>query len=182
MDPRFSRLAELAVSVGANVQPGQIVGVTAQIGEEEPARALAESAYRRGAKFVDVWFFDPWVKRARIEHAPEDTLDFVPGWYGQRLLALGEERSARVSFSGPVAPGLMDDLDQARVGRDQLPFLKEVGRIVNDRTTNWNGIACPNRAWAKLVFPDLEADEAYERLWQEVEHVLRLDEADPAAA
>src|SRR5206468_6294791 len=95
MDPRFSRLAELAVSVGANVQPGQIVGVTAQIGEEEPARALAESAYRRGAKFVDVWFFDPWVKRARIEHAPEDTLDFVPGWYGQRLLALGEERSAR---------------------------------------------------------------------------------------
>ena len=181
-EPRFTALAELAVSVGANVQPGQIVGVTAQVGEEEPARAIAETAYRRGAKFVDVWFFDPWVKRARIMHAPEDTLDFVPDWYGQRLLALGELRSARISLNGPVAPGLLDDLDPARVGRDQLPFLKEVGQIVNERTTNWNGIACPNRAWAKLVFPELDDDDAYERLWQQIEHVLRLDEPDPAAA
>src|SRR5439155_8894493 len=181
-DARLNRLADLAVSVGANVQPGQIVGVTAQVGEEEAARAVAESAYRRGAKFVDVWFFDPWVKRARMLHAPDDTLDFVPDWYGQRLLALGEGRGARISFSGPVAPGLMDDLDQARVGRDQLPFLKEVGQIVNDRTTNWNGIACPNRAWAKLVFPELDDDAAYERLWQQIEHVLRLDEPDPGAA
>src|SRR5439155_12356996 len=181
-DARLSRLADLAVNLGANVQPGQIVGVTAQIGEEEAARAVAESAYRRGAKFVDVWFFDPWIKAARIRHAPDDTLDFVPEWYGQRLLALGDERSARISFSGPTAPGLMDDLDQARVGRDQLPFLKEVNRIVNARTTNWNGIACPKRAWAKLVFPDLDEDAAYERLWERIEHVLRLDEADPIAA
>ena len=181
-DARLNRLADLAVNLGANVQPGQIVGVTAQIGEEEAARAVAESAYRRGAKFVDVWFFDPWIKAARIRHAPDDTLDFVPEWYGQRLLALGDERSARISFSGPTAPGLMDDLDQARVGRDQLPFLKEVNRIVNARTTNWNGIACPKRAWAKLVFPDLDEDAAYERLWERIEHVLRLDEADPIAA
>ena len=30
--------------------------------------------------------------------------------------------------------------------------------------------------------PDLPEDEAYERLWSELEHVLRLDEPDPAAA
>src|SRR5919201_4434849 len=105
-DQRLSRLADLAVDLGANVQQGQIVAVTAQIGEEEAARAVAESAYRRGAKFVDVWFFDPWVKRARMLHAPDDTLDFVPDWYGERLLALGDERGARISFSGPTAPGL----------------------------------------------------------------------------
>jgi aminopeptidase len=181
-DPRFKRLAELAVTRGANVQPGQIVAVTAYVGHEEAARAVAEAAYRRGAKFVDVAYFDPWLKRARVLHAPEETLDFVPPWYGERLLALGELRGARVSFSGTVAPGLTDDLDQARVGRDQLPYIKEVGTIVNARTTNWNGIACPSRAWATLVFPDLDEDAAYERLWTEIEHVLRLDEDDAAAA
>jgi aminopeptidase len=181
-DPRFTRLAELAVSQGANVQPGQIVGVTANIGQEEAARAVADAAYRRGAKFVDVWYFDPWVKRARILHAPDDTLDFVPPWLGERLLKLGELRGARISFNGTVAPGLMNDLDQARLGRDQLPFLKEVNIVVNDRTTNWNGITCPGRPWAKLVFPDLDDEAAYERLWMEIEHVLRLDENDPAAA
>jgi aminopeptidase len=32
------------------------------------------------------------------------------------------------------------------------------------------------------VHPELSEDDAYERLWQELEHVLRLDEPDPGAA
>ena len=68
MADRWTRLAELAVH-GANIQAGQIVLVTAEIGQEELARAVAAAAYDRGAKFVDVDYFDPWVKRARIEHA-----------------------------------------------------------------------------------------------------------------
>ena len=48
----------------------------------ELARAIADSAYRHGARFVDVQYFDPYVKRARIAHAAEETLDFVPSWFG----------------------------------------------------------------------------------------------------
>ena len=81
MDDRFQALAELAVH-GANVQPGQVVAVGATIGQEELARAVAEAAYKRGALFVDVAYFDPYVKRARIEHADPETLEFVPPWYG----------------------------------------------------------------------------------------------------
>ena len=54
----FTRLAELSVH-GANVQEGQVVLVQAEIGLEEQARATAEAAYKRGAKFVDVEYFDP---------------------------------------------------------------------------------------------------------------------------
>src|SRR5919109_61521 len=111
MDPRIERLAELAVRFGANVQPGQIVAVHATIGQEEFARATAAAAYDAGAKFVDVQYFDPWVKRVRIEHAAEETLEYVPPWYGERLLALGEHRAARIGFAGVIAPGLLNDLD-----------------------------------------------------------------------
>ena len=41
---------------------------------------------------------------------------------------------------------------------------------------------CPHPAWAKLVYPELDEDAAYERLWDELEHLLRLDEPDPVAA
>ena len=95
----ISRLADLAVGFGANVQRGQIVAIGAELGKEEIVRALAASAYRRGAKFVDVGWFDPWVKRARIQYAPEDTLDYVPPWLGERILALGDHRAARCSPS-----------------------------------------------------------------------------------
>jgi aminopeptidase len=131
---------------------------------------------------VDVSWFDPYLKRARIEHAEDDTLDYVPPWYGERMLALGESRAARIGLSGPVAPGIMDGLDPARLGRDQMPRLKESSRLVNERSTNWSIVPAPNRAWAQLVFGDLEPDDAEAELDRHLIHILRLDEADPVAA
>jgi aminopeptidase len=175
------RLAELAVSLGANVQPGQIVTVAADHGQYELARAVGEAAYKRGARFVDVQYFDPYLKRARIAFAADDTLEFVPSWFSYRILAIGEERAARISLAGPTTPGLLDDFDPERVGRDQLPFTKEVLQVIGERTSNWTVVPCPTEPWAKLVFPDLPPDEALDRLWEQVAHVCRLDEPDPVA-
>jgi aminopeptidase len=181
-DATLRRFADLVVGFGANLQEGQIASVGCEPGKEYLTRAVAESAYRHGARYVDVGWFDPWVKRARIEHAADDTLDYVPPWLGQKVLALGEHRAARIGLSGPSAPGLLADLDPVRAGRDRLPAVKESGQVVNERTTNWTIAPCPTPAWAALVHPDLPADEALARLEADVLHVLRLDEDDPIAA
>jgi aminopeptidase len=178
-DVTLARFADLVIGFGANLQPDQIVAIGCEPGKESLVRALAASAYRHGAKFVDVAWFDPHVKRARIEHAKPETLDFVPPWYGERILALGDAHAAYVALSGPTAPGLLADLDPALVGRDRLPMLKERMKVVNDRTTNWTIAPGPTPAWAQLVFPDLESAAALERLEHELLHVLRLDEDDP---
>ena len=178
----LARFADLVIGFGANVQQDQIVAIGCEPGKETLVRALAASAYRHGAKFVDVGWFDPHVKRARIEHARPETLEFVPPWYGERVLALGEQRAARVAISGPSAPGLMADLDPVLVGKDRLPTVPEGIKVVNERTTNWTICPGPTRTWADLVFPDLEAGERLERLEVELLHVLRLDEDDPVAA
>jgi len=181
-DATLERFADLVVGFAANVQPDQIVAIGAEPGKEELARALAASAYRAGAKFVDVSYFDLMVKRARLEHAAEDTLDFVPSWYGERVLELGRQRCARIGLTGPAMPGVLDDLDPGRTGRDQLPSLKEGAKVVNDRTTNWTAVPCPTPAWARLVHPDLPGDEAYAKLVEQILHICRLDEDDPIAA
>ena len=74
----LERFADLAIGFAANVQKGQVVAIGAELGKEAMVRALAAKAYQRGAKFVDVQYFDMHVKRARILHAEEDTLDYVP--------------------------------------------------------------------------------------------------------
>ena len=178
----LERFADLLVGFGANVQPDQIVAVGGEIGKEDAVRAIADSAYRHGARFVDASYFDLHVKHARLQHAAQDTLDFVPSWYGERILALGDQRAARIGLSGPIAPGLMDDIDPARAGMDQLPFVRESGKVVNDATTNWTIGPCPSLPWATLVHPDLGEDEALAKLVDELVHVLRLDEDDPVAA
>ena len=156
-DVTLARFAELAVDFGANLQPGQIVSLSrcarARSGSCERSPSAPTSS---GAKFVDLTWFDPWVKRARMAHAPDDTLEYVPPWYGERMLALGRERGAAITLSGPVAPGLLDDLDPVRAGRDRLPAIRETGEVVSRRELNWTILPGPTQAWANLVHPDLE--------------------------
>jgi aminopeptidase len=182
VDARVRALAELIVRFGANVQPGQIVAIGSEPGKERLARAVAVSAYQAGAKFVDLSVFDVHVKHARMQYAAEDSLDFVPPWYGQRMKALGEHRCAAIALTGPVAPRIMDGIDPARLARDLLPQVRESIEIVNHRTANWTAAPCPTLAWAELVHPELAPEEAFERLWHDVTHVCRVDEPDPVAA
>jgi aminopeptidase len=178
----LDRLADLAVAFSGNIQPGQIVSIEAETGMEPIVRAVAEKAYEHGARFVDPVYFDPYVKRARIEHAPEDTLEFVPEWYGSRMLALGDEHAARIIFVPRVSPGVLNGVDPKRAGRDQLPDLKERLVIINKRLINWSILPYPTQSWADLVYPDLESGAALAKLTRELMHVCRLDEDDPVAA
>ena len=174
-------LAELAV-FGANVQPGQLVAITSYIGKEDVTRRIARAAYGRGATYVDVVYFDQWVKRERILYAADDTLDFVPPWMRERLFYLSDEHAARISLSGPHAPRALADLDPTRAGRDLLPYLPETGEVVNRMTTSWNIVPVPTPAWAELAYPELESDAGYERLWEDVAHICRLDSEVPTEA
>jgi aminopeptidase len=176
------RLADLVVGYGANVQPGQIVAVTTYTGKEALTREVARAAYERGARWVDVVTFDPWVKRQRLAHADETTLEYLPPWLVDRLEWLSEEHAARITLNGPAAPGSLEGIDPARAGRDVLPYLPNTGEVVDRRTTNWCVAPAPTRGWATIVYPELSEDDAYERLWNEIAHVCRLDVDDPAAA
>jgi aminopeptidase len=181
-DRLTTALAELAVHQGANVQPGQIVALASEPGKEGLARAIAEAAYAAGAKFVDLTVFDVYLKRARALNAERDTLSFVPSWLGERVLALGDQRAARIALSGPVAPHALDDVAPELISLDMLPRVPESMKVLNDATTNWTIVPCPTQAWATLVYPRLEPAAALERLWGEIGHICRLDEPDPVAA
>ncbi len=178
----LERFAHLAVDFSANVQPGQIVTIEAETGMEPIVRAVAERAYERGARFVDPTYFDPYVKRSRLQHAPDDSLEFVPEWYGNRMLQLGDLRAARIVFVPRVSPGILNGVDPKRAGRDQLPDIRERLEIINKRLVNWTIMPFPTQPWAELVYPDLDGEAALARLAQELSHVCRLDEDDPVAA
>jgi aminopeptidase len=176
---RLERYAELAVRVGANVQPGQLVDVVARVEHAYVAREVARASYRAGAAYVDVLYSDQHVRRAMIEHAADDVLSWTPPWLLQRAKAVGDERAAVIALTGDAEPELLSDLPGERVGKARMRELAEEGtRQVNERLNNWVVIGVPNEGWAAQMFdePDVE------RLWQLVEFCVRLDEDDPVAA
>jgi aminopeptidase len=181
-DATLARYAKLIVEVGANIQPGQQVLMIAPPESARLVRAVAAECYAHGAVFFDPWYFDAQVKRLRAELAPEDTLDDVPSWYPKRLLELSAAHGSRISVSPNTPPGLMDGIDAARAGRDQLPAFSESYDVINAKTTNWCVIPWATDAWARVAHPELEPEAALAKLWDELVYVLRLDEDDPAAA
>ncbi|HEY8108033.1 MAG TPA: aminopeptidase [Gaiellaceae bacterium] len=178
----LDRYAELIVGFGANVQPDQVVAVEAAPEAAPFVRRIARLAYERGARYVDVVYFDPLVKRIRIETAAEDSLSWVPPWLGRRMLDLGELDAARILLTPVVPPGLLAGVDPARAGRDRLPSLAETLETVEDRSIAWTISPFPTEAWARMVFPELEPAAAVDALWLDLEHVCRLDEPDPVDA
>ena len=105
MRDALESLAKLTVGVGANVGPGQTVAVNAKLGQEPLARAVAVACYQAGAHHVEVSYADPYVQRARLEHAPEAALGSLIPWVRHRPVELAELGGAMIGFSGPAAPG-----------------------------------------------------------------------------
>ena len=181
-DELLARYARLIVEVGANVQSGQQVLLIGPPVAARLFRAIAVESYAHGARFVDPWYFHPHVKRVRAELADESTLEFVPPWFPTRLLELSAAHGSRISISPNTPPGLMDGVDPARAGRDQLPALKEHYDVINAKTTNWCVVPWATDDWARVVRPDIPPAQALAKLWDDLIFVLRLDEDDPAAA
>ena len=174
--------AQLIAETGANIQPDQQVLVIAQPAAAPLVRALAGACYARGARFVDPWYFDPYVKRIRAAEADPESLEFVPRWYRERLLDLSAAHGSRISISPNTPPGLMEGIDPAVAGRDQLPSLKEHFDVINAKTTNWCVVPWATDEWARVAHAELEPADALAKLGEELVYVLRLDMEDPAAA
>ena len=176
---RLERYARLAVEVGANVGEGQTVWVIALPEHAPLARAIARIAYEKGARYVDVDYSDQHVRRARIERAPDDSLDWSPPWALARVDHLAEEHGALIQIVGDPEPELLADLDGARVGKTRMREVSErYLHAMNRGLINWSIVAYPNEGWASTVFgePDVE------RLWDAVASATRLDEPDPVEA
>jgi aminopeptidase len=172
-----ARYAELAVRVGANVQPGQKLFL---LGEPEHApllRALAEAGWQAGAGDVEYLYLDEHVRRLHAIHAPEELLDRTPAWIERA--AIGTEGAAMVSILGDADPDLFADVEPSRAARAELHRAREIVRdLVSRQATAWTVIVCPTEGWARSLFGDADV----ERLWNEIAVVTRLDADDPVAA
>lgn len=178
-DQLVEKYADLTVRAGCNIQPGQRLLVETLVEHAEFARAVARAAYAAGARHVEVAYTDQHVRKAMIEHAPDDVLTWTPPHLLQQAKDLATDRAASVWIVGDPEPELFSDLDPARVGKARMLDLREEStKQVNERTVAWAIVAYPNEGWAEAVFGEPDVD----RLWDAVASAIRLYEDDPVAA
>lgn len=174
-----SSLAELAVRVGANVARGQDVVVLAYALEHAPlARAVADAAYRAGAHYVTVLYWDQHVKRSRLRHADEESLGFTPTWWDRHIEEAIERRSAYIILWGDPEPDLLADIDPGRAGADHMPITGALHSMAGGGEVNWTFVPAPSSGAAARILGTDDVDA----LWEVLAPILRLDTEDPPAA
>jgi aminopeptidase len=174
-DELLTAYARLAVRVGVNLQPGQVLLVNGFVEHAPMARALAAEAYAAGARYVDVVYGDQQVRRAHIEGASDEMLDWSPPWVMKRLGELGDG-AALVAIVGNPDPEAFAGLDGARIAGARMSEAAALGySLTAGGRCNWTVVAQPNEGWAQTIFGEPDVD----RLWEAVAAAARLDDPDP---
>jgi aminopeptidase len=184
VDPAIlDRLAQVAVRVGLNLQPGQDLLLTAPVAALPLVRRIAEQAYRAGAGIVTPLLHDDAITLARYIHGSDESFDRASGWLYEGMAKAFDANCARLAVVGDD-PMLLSEQDPDRVARasraNSNAYRPALSRIAGF-DINWSLCAYPHPAWAAQVFPDLPGPEAIAALAHAIFAASRLDAEDPVA-
>jgi len=181
---KLDRLAQIAVKIGLGLQKGQDIVVTAPVEALPLLRRIAYHAYQAGANLLTPLLADEELTLLRLRKAPETSFDHAAGWLYQGMAAAYAQGAARLAIVGEN-PMLLANEDAAKVARlnkaTSLAYKPALEKVSNFEI-NWNIIAYPSLAWARLVFPNLAENEAVYRLAEAIFAASRADREDPLAA
>lgn len=185
IDPaKLDKLAEVAIRVGLNLQPGQDLFLTAPVAALPLVRLIAAHAYKAGAGIVTPMLADEEVTLARYRFAPDASFDKAPAWLYKGVAEAFSANTARLAIVGDN-PMLLANEDPAKVGRaskaNSLAYQPALEKIAGF-DINWNILAYPSTAWAKQMFPDDAEEVAVGKLAEAIFSASRIDQADPVAA
>ena len=185
IDPvKLDRLAQVAVRVGLNLQPGQDLLLTGPVAALELVRGIAKHAYEAGAGVVTPILSDEQITLNRFRHAQDSSFDRAPSWLYEGMGKAFSANTARLAIVGDN-PMLLAGEDPDKVARanraNSIAYQPALEKIAGF-DINWNIVAFPGTAWAREVFPSDEENTAVTRLADAIFAASRVDIDDPVAA
>lgn len=185
VDPvKLDRLAEIAIKVGLQLQPGQDLVLTSSIAALPLTRKIVEHAYRAGAGLVTPIFTDDEITLTRFRHGQDAGFDRAAGWLYEGMAKAYSEGAARLAVRGED-PSLLSGQDPARVARANKAVSiasKPAMEKITGFDINWTIVAYPELAWARQVFPNESDDVAVAKLADAIFAASRADGDDPIGA
>jgi len=182
-DQKLDRLAEIAVRIGAGLQPDQELVITAPVDALPLVRLITKHAYKIGAKLVTTFFADDETSLARYQLAPDNTFDYAATWYYDAIAAAYKSGAARMGITG-ANPALLAQQDPTKVSRANVAIskaYKPAMELITRHEINWTIVAAATPAWAALVFPNDPPNLALAKLWDAIFASSRITGNDPIA-
>ncbi len=185
MREQFKKYARLLITKGVNLQEGQDLLVNAPLEAKELVEEIVEVAYKeKKSGKVHVNWSHAKLGRIAYEHASEEVLLDFPDYQMAKFDELAERGAALLSIRNDD-PKLMAGIDPkllAKVGKETSIKMQPFTAKIMSGKIRWSIGAMPSLAWARLVFPELNDDEAMDKLWDYIFKCTRVDQDDPIKA
>ena len=182
MQDRIKKYAELIVKCGLNVQNGQEVIIRCELDQPEFVAIVVEECYKCGASKVRVdWSYMP-VTKINYDYRTLESLSEVTEEEKAKLQHRVDKIPCRLWLDSDDPDGLngTDSEKIAKANMARYPMIKPyIDKVENKE--QWCIAAVPGKEWAKKVYPELPADKAVDKLWDDILLCSRVD-SDPIMA
>ena len=179
----YENYAKLAVKIGINLQKGQDVTIVASTNLVPIVKEVVKVCYENGARSVNVDWQNDEIAKLRWLHEDTEVMSEVLEWQEAKAKWSAEKLPCKIYIddSDPEAFAGVDIAKMSTVNKARKMVIKKY-RDMEDNNNQWLIVAVPSPSWAKKVFPELETEEAVEKLWEAIIKTMRLDTEDPVEA
>jgi aminopeptidase len=178
-EEKLQNYAKLMVCHGLNVQPGQMVNISAEAYHRELAMMAVEEAWKRGASYVNLDLNDARTTRLRVQHSEDKDLEFVPAYVSEKYKEIVDKTGANLAIRGSEYPDILADLPTKKVNNLRLSNHKAIKYFYDEgivkSKVHWSLANGATPGWASKIFPEMEPEEACKRLWGEIFKACRAD-------
>ncbi|MCP4658065.1 MAG: aminopeptidase, partial [bacterium] len=184
----LDRYARILVEHAIGLREGQPLFIYCELIHRDFALRVGEAAYSAGAGQVRYRLLDPLETAQLIRRGRDEQIALFYVEYQAWLADLLRSRGALLLLDGKGDPQLLPELQREHpqrhlfFARESSAATLELGRRVLEQRLSPAVIAVfPTPAWARRVFPELPADEAFRRLSELVFRFTYADRADALA-
>ncbi|UEX90814.1 aminopeptidase [Staphylococcus ratti] len=182
LNEKLQQYAKLLVTVGLNVQKGQPVYLRSTVEAVDFTRLIVEEAYKLGASDVRVKYTDPELTRLSYEYEDVQFFNRAIQAYDIDERMDYVERGACSLALITEDPELLSGIASEKLKAAQIQRSKAFKPYMIASQKNefpWLVACYPSKAWAQRVYPNLDAEAAFNRFLEDILEIVRVDGNDP---
>ncbi len=179
----LKKYCELIIEVGVNMYPDQCLNIVCGVNNFDFALMLAETAYSKGAKYVDFQISSSRAKRYRIdENKNPSNLEFIPEYLTNKSFEILANDWAFISIDNIEELDVLKSIDAtkfAAVSRKEQETFRRQSVLFGASHNPWCVVAAPGPVWASKVLSSDKSKATADELWKKLIPILRLDRENP---
>ncbi len=183
-EKQLQKYAELLVKVGLNVQEKEPVYIQASIDASEFVHLVVEEAYKVGASDVKVKYKDDRISQLKYQYESEEFFEDVKQYDIDEKMDYLNRKAAFLSIISS-SPDSLKEADPKKISKAMAAngkAFKDYMVAVQSDHMSWCVASYPSVGWAKMMFPELDDQEAVNKLLETILKTVRVDQEDPVKA